>query len=59
MVTPSLFYENCSISILSTLSYGRLAVATNRGGNPEIIKDGQTGFLCKSEDANDLAHGIL
>jgi glycosyltransferase involved in cell wall biosynthesis len=58
MVTPSLFYENCSISILSTLSYGRLAVATNRGGNPEIIKDGQTGFLCKSEDANDLAHVI-
>ena len=58
MVTPSLFYENCSISILSTLSYGRLAVATDRGGNPEIIKDGETGFLCKPEDADDLARVI-
>lgn len=58
MVTPSLFYENCSISILSTLSYGRLAIATDRGGNSEIITDNQTGFLCKPENVNDLARVI-
>jgi glycosyltransferase involved in cell wall biosynthesis len=58
IVTPSLFYENCSISILTTLSYGRLAVATDRGGNPEMIKEGETGFLCKPEDADDLARVI-
>ncbi len=54
MVTPSLFYENCSMTILETLSYRRLAVVTNRGGNPEMVADGHTGFLAKPEDAEDL-----
>jgi glycosyltransferase involved in cell wall biosynthesis len=55
IVTPSIFYENCSQTILETLYYQRLAVATNRGGNPEMIIDGETGFLAQPEDPSDLA----
>jgi glycosyltransferase involved in cell wall biosynthesis len=55
MVTPSLFYENCSIAILETLYYERIAVATDRGGNPEMIQNGKTGFLAKPEDSQSLA----
>ena len=55
IVVPSLFYENCSMGILEALSYGRIVVAIDRGGNPELIKDGISGFLCKPEDPSDLA----
>lgn len=58
MVTPSLFYENCSISILETLYYERIAVATDRGGNPEMIQNGKTGFLAKPEDSQSLAQTL-
>jgi len=58
IVVPSLFYENCSMGILEALSYGRIVVAVDRGGNPELIKDGISGFLCKPEDPADLARVI-
>ncbi|MEK7161041.1 MAG: glycosyltransferase family 4 protein [Patescibacteria group bacterium] len=58
IVAPSLFYENCSMGILEALSYGRIVVAVDRGGNPELIKDGISGFLCKPEDPADLARVI-
>ena len=58
VVIPSLFYENCSLAILEALSYGRLVVATDRGGNPELVKDGVTGFLAKPDDSESLARAI-
>ncbi len=58
IVVPSLFFENCSLTILEALSYGRLVVAVDRGGNKEMIIDGKTGFLCRPEDPDDLARAI-
>jgi len=58
IVVPSLFYENCSMGILEAMSYGRIVVAADRGGNPELIKDGVSGFLCKPENPADLA-GVI
>lgn len=58
VVVPSVFLENCSVSILEALSYGRIVVASDRGGNPELVIDGKTGFLCKPEDPDDLARVI-
>ena len=58
IVVPSIFFENCSISILEALSNGRLVVASDRGGNPELVIDGKTGFLAKPEDPADLARVI-
>lgn len=54
-VIPSLFYENCSVSILESLGHGRLVVATNRGGNSELITTGETGWLAEPDDADSLA----
>lgn len=58
MVTPSLFYENCSMTILETMFYKRIPVAVNRGGSPEMVLEGVTGFLAKPEDPRDLARAI-
>ncbi len=58
MVTPSLFYENCSMTILETLYYKRIPVAINRGGSPELVIEGTTGFLAAPENAPDLARAI-
>src|SRR3989339_983030 len=58
IVVPSVFYENCSIAILEAFSYGRIVVAVNRGGTPELIIDGVSGFLSKPEDPTDLAATI-
>ncbi len=58
IVVPSLFYENCSVAVLEALSYGRIVVATDRGGNRELIKDGVTGFLVEPENPEALASAI-
>ncbi|MBU1613379.1 glycosyltransferase family 4 protein [Patescibacteria group bacterium] len=58
IVVPSLFYENCSMTILESMSNGRLVVASDRGGNPELIVNGETGFLVKPENFESLVEGI-
>jgi glycosyltransferase involved in cell wall biosynthesis len=58
IVVPAVFYENCSLAILEAMSYGRIIVAVDRGGNPELVKDGITGFLAKPENPTDLAATI-
>jgi glycosyltransferase involved in cell wall biosynthesis len=59
MVFPTIAYENCSRGILEALSYGRLVVASDRGGNKEMIINGKTGFLVKPENAQDLQKIII
>ncbi|MDO8499310.1 MAG: glycosyltransferase [bacterium] len=58
VVVPSVFYENCSLTILQALANGRLVVASNRGGNPELVVNGQTGILTVPENPTALAEGI-
>lgn len=58
MVVPSWFYENCSLTILEALSHGRLVVTTDRGGNRELIKTGETGWLVKPENPEALSEAI-
>jgi len=47
VVVPSLFYENCSMSVLESQAHGRIVVAADRGGNSELIATGETGFLAE------------
>lgn len=58
VVLPSVWYENYSMSLLEAGALGKAVVASKIGGNPEIIKDGQTGLLVKPGDADDLAAKI-
>ena len=47
--------EAMSNSLMEALACGAAAVASDVGGNPELVRDGQTGLLFPSEDANALA----
>ncbi len=57
-VNPS-FFENCSISILEAMSCGLGVIASNVGGNPELIESGKNGFLTKPNNADELADHIV
>ncbi len=58
VVIPSIWYENMPLSLLEALNLGKLVIASNIGGMPEIIKHGQNGLLFKAGDKNDLAAKI-
>jgi glycosyltransferase involved in cell wall biosynthesis len=49
----SSLYEGTSMSILEAMATGLCVVATNVGGNPDLV--GDTGILCRSGDADSLA----
>jgi glycosyltransferase involved in cell wall biosynthesis len=51
--------EGLGTAMLDALAQGKPVVATNAGGIPEIIKDGQTGCLVAAGDPQALARGII
>ena len=53
-VLPSLT-EALSNSLMEAMACGCAAVASNVGGNPELIRHGETGLLFEKEDVEDLA----
>lgn len=52
-------YEGLSHTLLEGLRFGLPIVATNVGGNPEVISDGVEGFLTPCFDQQKLANAIL
>ncbi|HCE9041093.1 TPA: glycosyltransferase family 4 protein, partial [Klebsiella michiganensis] len=48
-------YENCSMSVLEAMAFGRPVVGGNIGGIPEQIRDGIDGYLVEPGDADALA----
>ena len=54
---PSL-WENCPYSCLEAMAAGRAIVASDAGGLPELIRDGENGLIAKSEDAPAIARQI-
>ncbi len=53
LVSPSIWYENASLSILEGMADGLPCLVTRIGGNPEFIEDAVTGFLAKPDDVED------
>lgn len=55
VVLPSEWFENAPMSILEAYAMGKPVIASRIGGNPEMVRDGQTGFLYPMGDARQLA----
>ncbi len=51
-------YEGCPYAILEALSAGLPIISTNVGGIPEMITDGQTGFLVNGDDCRGIVDKI-
>jgi glycosyltransferase involved in cell wall biosynthesis len=56
-VQPSLS-ESFSNSLLESMANGLPVVATNVGGNPEIVTDGENGLMVPAADAAALSRAI-
>lgn len=53
VLLPSLI-EGISISLLEAMAFGKTVVATKVGGNTEIIKNGENGYLIRSQNVDDI-----
>jgi N-acetyl-alpha-D-glucosaminyl L-malate synthase BshA len=50
--------ESFGLSILETLSHGKPVVAFRVGGIPEVVSDGETGFLHRFNDVSAMAASL-
>ncbi len=51
--------EAASLSILEAMMCGIPVLATNVGGNPELVKDGKTGYLIESGSVQGFAEAMV
>lgn len=51
-------YEGLSHQLLEVMAIGTPVVTTPVGGNPELIEDGVTGYLCKQDDMDAFRAAI-
>tara|TARA_B100000959_G_C14949403_1_gene611262 strand:+ start:439 stop:1626 length:1188 start_codon:yes stop_codon:yes gene_type:complete len=52
-------WEGFGLALLEAMSLSLSIVATEVGGIPEVVLDGETGWLVKSKDSDALAGSIL
>ena len=55
VVVPSEWYENCPMSVLEAMAYGKPVIGSRMGGIPELVEDGKTGLLYTAGNVNELA----
>jgi len=58
VIIPSIWLENMPLNLLEALAYGKIVIAAEIGGIPEIIKNGENGWLFKLGDIADLREKI-
>jgi len=57
-VLPSLS-EGLSVALLEAMSAGVPAIASEVGGNPEVVVDGETGYLVPPQSSEELGSRII
>ena len=50
--------EGLPVSLIEALAAGLIAVSTNLSGIPELIRDGDTGYLAEADDPESLAAAL-
>ena len=53
-VVPSELYENCPMAVLESLALATPVVGSEMGGIPELIRDGEDGFLVPPGEPESL-----
>lgn len=57
-VLPSL-WEGLPLALLEAMAMGKPIVATDAGGNPEIVEDGVNGYIVPKRDAGALQRALV
>ena len=57
-VYPSIWYENCPLSILEAESYGTPVITGNYGGMKELVENNETGILLDDINKSSLKDAI-
>ena len=57
-ISSSRCRENMPYSIVGAFAAGTPVVGTNIGGIPELVDEGNTGFICESGDVQSMADAI-
>ncbi len=57
-VYPSVWYENCPLSVMESIASGTPVIGARIGGIPELIEDGKTGLLFESGNVQELTKQI-
>ncbi|KOO13773.1 glycosyl transferase [Vibrio xuii] len=55
IIVPSECYENCSMSVLEAMAYGKPIIGANIGGIPEQVRDNVEGRLFEAGNPESLA----
>lgn len=58
VILPSECYENAPLAILEAYALGKPVIGADIGGIPELVKEGETGFLFPSGDVEGLRAAI-
>jgi glycosyltransferase involved in cell wall biosynthesis len=58
VVVPSEWYENCPMSVLEAMAYGKPIVGSRIGGIPELVEEGETGLLYEAGDVDGLLQAL-
>lgn len=55
VILPSEWYENAPMSLLESMAFGKPLVVANIGGIPEMIEQGETGWMFTSGNVDELS----
>lgn len=58
-LAPSIYPDPCPLAVIEALSVGTPVLASNVGGIPELIDDGETGLLLPPNNVDALASAIV
>ncbi len=58
VVIPSIWHENFPYVIVQSFAMGKAVIGTDRGGIPELIVDGEFGYIYPADEPKALAEKI-
>ena len=57
-VCPSICHDNSPFSVMESIMAGTPVLGSNRGGIPDLIEDGRTGWIYDADDSHGLVQAL-